>query len=250
MSLIGTDDFWEDLLDFIEQGKIIPIIGEHAVSFGDGNEPLYPWLARELANRLGLNGARLASTPTLNDVAREHLLAGGNRRLWRRSRHRQWQPNRSARRIHHRCGRTRALLRLGSRLSVVRKSRNSSSGLHRCRRRSTHDRRRTNAVRFLMNTLLAHPRPSLIHAFPAKNSLVTLGSHRCLRVPGKPLSRDPRLPAWHNYSSQSFGGSSILLFKAPGCWHAKNRYAYKIAPCLVCASSRTVLFPDAEQRQG
>src|SRR6266403_5106261 len=28
------------------------------------------------------------------------------------------------------------------------------------------------------------------------------------------------------------------------------RYPSKIAPCLVCASSRTVLFPDAEQRQG
>ena len=48
----------------------------------------------------------------------------------------------------------------------------------------------------------------------AKPSLDTLGSHRCLRVPAKPLSRDPRLPAWHNYSSQSFGASSILLFKA------------------------------------
>jgi len=81
MSLIGTDDFWEDLLDFIEQGKIIPIIGERAVTFGEGNEPLYPWLARELANRLSVNGARLAGTPTLNDVAREHLLAGGERNL-------------------------------------------------------------------------------------------------------------------------------------------------------------------------
>ena len=30
------------------------------------------------------------------------------------------------------------------------------------------DRRRTNAVRFLMNTLVAHPIPSLIHAFPAE----------------------------------------------------------------------------------
>ena len=37
-------------------------------------------------------------------------------------------------------------------------------------------------MRFLMNTLLAHPIPSLIHAFPAKPSLDTLGSHRCLRV--------------------------------------------------------------------
>jgi hypothetical protein len=79
MSSIGTDDFWEDLLDFIEQGKVIPVIGEHTVSFGEGNEPLYPWLARELTTRLGVNGARLAATPTLNDVAREHLLAGGER---------------------------------------------------------------------------------------------------------------------------------------------------------------------------
>jgi hypothetical protein len=79
MSLIGTDDFWEDLLDFIEQGKIIPIIGERAVTFGEGNEPLYPWLARELDNRLSVNGARLAPTSTLNDVAGEHLLAGGER---------------------------------------------------------------------------------------------------------------------------------------------------------------------------
>jgi hypothetical protein len=81
MSPIGTDDFWEDLLDFIEQGKVIPVIGEHAVTFGEGNEPLYPWLALELANRLGVTGARLAMTPTLNDVAREHLLAGGDATL-------------------------------------------------------------------------------------------------------------------------------------------------------------------------
>jgi hypothetical protein len=79
MSPIGTDDFWEDLLDYIEQGKVLPLVGEHAVGFGESNEPLYPWLARELATRLGVNGARLAEKPTLNDVAREHLLAGGER---------------------------------------------------------------------------------------------------------------------------------------------------------------------------
>ena len=43
-------------------------------------------------------------------------------------------------------------------------------------------------MRFLMNTLLAHPIPRLIHAFPAKPSLDTLGSRRCLRVP----ATDPR----------------------------------------------------------
>ena len=79
MNPIGTDDFWEDLLDFIEQGKVIPVIGEHAVTFGEGNEPLCPWLASELANRLGVTCTRLSATPTLNDVVREHLLAGGER---------------------------------------------------------------------------------------------------------------------------------------------------------------------------
>jgi hypothetical protein len=79
MSPNGTDDFWEDLLEFIEQGKVIPVIGEHAVTFGEGNEPLYPWLAAELANRLGVKGPRLTAGSTLNDVAREYLLAGGER---------------------------------------------------------------------------------------------------------------------------------------------------------------------------
>ena len=79
MSPIATEDFWEDLLDFTEQGKVIPVIGEHAVTFGESNEPLYPWLAAELANRLGVNGPRLTADLTLNDVAREHLLARGER---------------------------------------------------------------------------------------------------------------------------------------------------------------------------
>ena len=50
-------------------------------------------------------------------------------------------------------------------LSIVRKSRNSSSGLYRCRRRSAYDRHRTNAMRFLMKTIVTGPPPRLIHAF-------------------------------------------------------------------------------------
>jgi hypothetical protein len=53
-------------------GKVIPVIGEHAVSFGEGNEALYPWLAQELASRFGVSGARVGATPTLSDVFREH----------------------------------------------------------------------------------------------------------------------------------------------------------------------------------
>src|SRR5258707_8310072 len=44
-------------------------------------------------------------------------------------------------------------------------------------------------MRFLMKTLLARPASRLIHAFPAKPSMDTLGSRRCLRVPCEaPLS--------------------------------------------------------------
>ena len=49
-------------------------------------------------------------------------------------------------------------------LSVVRKSQNSSGGFYRSRQRSTHDRCRANAIRFLMSAPLALPAPLLIHA--------------------------------------------------------------------------------------
>ena len=56
-----------------------------------------------------------------------------------------------------RCGQTDVL-------SVVRKSQNSSGGFYRSRQRSTHDRCRANAIRFLMSAPLALPAPLLIHA--------------------------------------------------------------------------------------
>ena len=97
-------------------------------------------------------------------------------------------------------------------------------------------------MRFLMNTLLAHPIPPLMHAFPAKPSLDTLGL--------SPLSSCPlRRPA---LAIRGYWRGTItalnLLAPVQSCFSkllAPLRYASKIAPCLVCASSRTVLFPDA-----
>jgi hypothetical protein len=66
---------------------------------------------------------------------------------------------------------------------LVRKSRNSSGGLYRCRRRSAHDRRRTNAVRFLMNTLIAHPIPLLMHVFRQNPLWTCSGSPRLSSCP-------------------------------------------------------------------
>jgi hypothetical protein len=47
------EPFWEELLNRVEEGEVIPIVGPGAVTFGPGDEVLYPWLAGRLA--VGLN---------------------------------------------------------------------------------------------------------------------------------------------------------------------------------------------------
>lgn len=78
---IFSDDQWDDLLDFIEQGKVIPIIGEGAVTFGVDDQPLYPWLAARLAERLEIPAERLGDAPTISRVVQEHLKRNGERNL-------------------------------------------------------------------------------------------------------------------------------------------------------------------------
>ena len=95
-------------------------------------------------------------------------------------------------------------------------------------------------MRFLMNILLAHPIPLLMHAFRQTLS----GCARALAVvfvsPAKTRSRHPSLLAWHNYSSQPFGASSVLLLKAAGTANMQPNSLLAV----ICAPSQTVLFPD------
>ncbi|HET7538454.1 MAG TPA: toll/interleukin-1 receptor domain-containing protein [Polyangiaceae bacterium] len=78
-SPVFPDGDWDDLLDQVERGNVIPVVGEGAVTFGPNNEPLYPAVALELAEALNVERARLSATPSVNEVAREHLLQGGER---------------------------------------------------------------------------------------------------------------------------------------------------------------------------
>ena len=98
-------------------------------------------------------------------------------------------------------------------LSLVRKSRNSSGGLYRCRGRSAHDRRRTNAMRFLMKTFLARPASRLIHAFRQNPLWIRSGCAAVFVSPAKPGLG--RLGDWRstNRAQGPSGKSSILLFK-------------------------------------
>ena len=73
------EDFWEDLLTLIEEGKVIPVIGAGVVTRGDDQGLFYPWLARRLAERLGIPLRDTDSTAiNLNDVATAHLLNRGD----------------------------------------------------------------------------------------------------------------------------------------------------------------------------
>jgi hypothetical protein len=42
------DAFWNDLLGRIGEGEVVPVVGPGAVTFGRGDELLYPWLAQRL----------------------------------------------------------------------------------------------------------------------------------------------------------------------------------------------------------
>ena len=75
------DDAWEDLLNFVEEKGVIPIVGPELalVQTEAGEENLYAWLARSLAARLGLPAADGGRAPTLNDVLVRHLANRGRR---------------------------------------------------------------------------------------------------------------------------------------------------------------------------
>jgi hypothetical protein len=74
-------EFWEDLMVFIEEGRVIPVIGESLVTFGESDQNLYPWLAQRLAESLHIPADQLGADPSLNEVVCRHLLNGGARNL-------------------------------------------------------------------------------------------------------------------------------------------------------------------------
>lgn len=75
------DDVWEDLLNYIEERRVIPIVGPElcVVQTEAGPENLFTWLARSLAVRLNQSVDPDAPPPTLNDVVVRHLSGRGRR---------------------------------------------------------------------------------------------------------------------------------------------------------------------------
>ena len=75
------DDAWDDLLSFIEERRVIPIVGPELllVTTPSGPRLLLDWVAEKLAGRLNVNIAQLPQPYTLNDVICWFLSARGRR---------------------------------------------------------------------------------------------------------------------------------------------------------------------------
>ncbi|MDE2109210.1 MAG: toll/interleukin-1 receptor domain-containing protein [Gammaproteobacteria bacterium] len=75
------EDAWDDLLNYIEERRVIPIIGPELlrVQTDSGLRSLYGWLAEKLATKLSVDTADLPQPPTLNDVVCSYLAQHGRR---------------------------------------------------------------------------------------------------------------------------------------------------------------------------
>ena len=75
------DDAWEDLLNFIEERRVIPIIGPELLKVETDSGPrlLYDWIAERLAVKLNVDTSQLPQPYTLNDVVCWFLSAHGRR---------------------------------------------------------------------------------------------------------------------------------------------------------------------------
>jgi len=82
MPMTTLDDAaWDDLLSFIEDRRVIPIVGPELllVSTERGPRLLHDWVAEKLAGRLNVDTAELPQPYTLNDVVCWFLAARGRR---------------------------------------------------------------------------------------------------------------------------------------------------------------------------
>jgi hypothetical protein len=75
------DDAWDDLLNYIEERRVIPIVGPDLLRVETDRGPrlLYDWLAEKLAARLAVDPTGLPQPLTLNDVVCSYLGQRGRR---------------------------------------------------------------------------------------------------------------------------------------------------------------------------
>jgi hypothetical protein len=77
MALRVEEDVWDDVLAFIEEGTLVPVLGPELLQFGTGdkNRHLYRLIAEHLAERYGINPT-LTPYGELDEVVRSLLKSG------------------------------------------------------------------------------------------------------------------------------------------------------------------------------
>jgi hypothetical protein len=76
------DFFWDDLLEYIEERRVVPIIGAELLTVPDGSGgevPLQRVLAEKLAGRLRIPGDDVTGDDALHQVVCRYLQRGGRR---------------------------------------------------------------------------------------------------------------------------------------------------------------------------
>jgi hypothetical protein len=73
--------FWEDLLLFIDEGKVIPVLGPELMTIEEVGKPipLYQWLAQHLAEKIELPGEDLPDPLDINTVVALSIRRGDER---------------------------------------------------------------------------------------------------------------------------------------------------------------------------
>jgi hypothetical protein len=76
----GTDErLWVRLERYLRAGMLIPVLGPGCITFGEDDVPLYPWLAQQLVERLGIELPASFQRPLdLHAVACAHIAARGS----------------------------------------------------------------------------------------------------------------------------------------------------------------------------
>lgn len=71
---VVTDAFWRKIERFLKARSLIPVLGPDVITFGDDDQPLYPWVTAQVAARLDID-----PLPTdMHHLVCAHLRNGGH----------------------------------------------------------------------------------------------------------------------------------------------------------------------------
>jgi hypothetical protein len=75
MGQTTPEEFWGDLLAFIEEGRVVPVVGPelHTIAVGGHEQPLYRALAERLLNKYGFEASDAEAPADGRVVLRKHL---------------------------------------------------------------------------------------------------------------------------------------------------------------------------------